>query len=87
MFARQEAPYEPAFRADQDRDEIEDAREQNDRGAGRHVGVIGKQQTCEACGEGNEDCDENQPDTSSAQKRAVTAGSSMIPTAISVLSA
>jgi hypothetical protein len=39
----------------------EDAREQNDRGAGRHVGVIGKQQTCEARGEGNEDCDENQP--------------------------
>src|SRR5262245_28735164 len=61
MLARQEAPHEAAFGADQDENEIEEAGEQDDCGAGRHVGVIGDQQPCEARRERNEDGDENEP--------------------------
>ena len=57
-------------------------------GPGRHVGVIGQQQARHAGGEGAQPIATRiSPETSSAQNRAATAGSSMMPTAIKVPSA
>ena len=73
--------------ADQHREEIEHAAGEDDRGAGRQIGVIGDQQPGQARREGDSTATRIIPDMSSAQKRAAIAGSSMMPTTISVPSA
>ena len=89
MLARERAARcSPPRGAEQHREQIEDAAGEDDRRARRHIGVIGQQQARQARPRRRSaTATRIIPDTSSAQKRAATAGSSMMPTAISVPSA
>src|SRR5215471_19609169 len=55
MLARDELPEKTAPRTDQDRDQISDPAGEDDRRAGRHIGVIGEQQADRARPEGADD--------------------------------